>query len=112
MKNLESRVGKAIYIKIEDRELYDPQKCRNGGGYLFKTVYIRDNPHEDFEVSHYTSAEIPFCERRGDFQTCRDCLYMEREGVCKKRFKKISEKKLKEIIKTNKKEEHISILIY
>lgn len=58
-----------MFVKITDNSQYQSDKSRTGGRYSYsETAYLNDD-YEIIDGKYETSAEAPYCEKCGNFNT-------------------------------------------
>jgi len=57
-------------IELVDETDYNPDTCRNGGGYSFTTRYARVGENKWLVTEHTSGDFCPYC---GSFDCCGDC---------------------------------------
>lgn len=72
-------IDKANKVVITDYSNYEPSKSRNGGCYLFTTIFTRVSG-EMWQISYGTSAEFEYCPVQGIFRQCKNCWNLVYEG--------------------------------
>jgi len=78
MSNLFEMVKGCKRIEIDDFRDFVPGKDANGGQYAY--FYEFKNIGNGFIVRYSTTAEFEFCEKYGNYQSCRKCMYFDVEG--------------------------------
>ena len=85
-------------VKIYDYNDFDPNKCIDGGKYLFWTKYTRTN-NNSWKISYHTSSDFDYCDVYGIFTSCDNCIEYDRDtGECLAKYKEISTEELIEEI--------------
>lgn len=85
-------------IVIRDYSDYEEGLCNNGGCYAYYTHYIREGKTGMWRIEHYTSADFPYCNVRGEFCSCNQCCDYDYDYGCCEDYERISSKKMLEIL--------------